>query len=150
MLWETLPDVPVTVSVKVPAGVPVPDGGGVWEPPPAKPAQPLARVTSRSALLNANTTRPRRPATRARNAAAIDIARIKRIAANGGKGRTPGMAKPRAVVVIETDTDVPVPLGVTDAGVTVQVEALGAPTQVKEIAWLNPSFGLMTTVNSAD
>jgi len=52
---------------------------------------------------------------------------------------------------METETEAAVvPLGVTEAGVTVHLEAAGAPVQVKEISWLKPPSGLTARVKFAD
>ena len=151
MLWETLPELPARVIVEVPAGVPEPGGGGgVVEPLPARPTQPLARITSKIALLNAIAKRLRRLAIRARNTARTSNVRIMRGAATGGRVRIWGIEKPREVVVMDTETDVAeVPLGVTEDGVTVQVEAVGTPVQEKEIGWLKPPSGLTASVRFA-
>jgi hypothetical protein len=61
-----------------------------------------------------------------------------------------GTMKERAVVVMATEIEAELePFSVTDEGLTVQVEAAGAPEQVKETAWLNPPSGLTTRLRFA-
>jgi hypothetical protein len=50
------------------------------------------------------------------------------------------------VWIVNVSVEGVVPLGVTDAGVTAQVEFAGAPVHARVTAWLNPPAGVTETV----
>jgi len=55
-----------------------------------------------------------------------------------------------SVAMVRVSVEVPVPLGVTDVGLNVQVLFAGRPEHVRVIAWLNPPDGVMVTVDLAE
>lgn len=85
----------------------------------------------------------------------IDAARaadkkIGRRSTAGGKRRTPGNPKALAVVLMVTETEAALELlGVTDDGVTLHIDWVGAPSQVNEMDWLKPPSGLIARVRFA-
>ena len=142
------PEVAVIARIDVPAGVPVVGvgvgvgdgtgvgvgvGGGGVEPPPPQATIKTARHTS----ANASTALRR-------NLPAFDFAASSRVIADAqNRNKYPGGTRgeilnengatdPRAVVLTETVklTGVP-PFRVAEVGLTVQVEAAGAPLQAK-------------------
>jgi hypothetical protein len=123
------PEVPVTVTVYVPAGVPVGGGGGGgWLEPPPQPIAWSIRNRTRTAKGSAPARRWRRVRANRINTSA----RTKEIASSvihSGRSRNlpagkPGGASPRDVVVTITE-EVPLPVA-KELGLTVQVVAVAA------------------------
>src|ERR1043166_5969964 len=132
------PEVPVTVSAKVPAGVPG------FPPPPAPPAVPppppqaVVNATTKAAITRARrmrrllppsattTTANPRQQNNQRSTISLSIA--------GGLKLEGGTSIARAVVVTCTVTDLAfVPSSVMEAGETLQVARAGAPAQLNVI-----------------
>jgi hypothetical protein len=114
------------------------------------PAQPLARMIS-SRAPNPRAMRLRRLAVRPTRIAKDRAVTTTRRAISEGSDVIGRMSSDRAVVVIETDTEeTPMPLGVTEDGVTAHAESLGAPLQINEIGWLKPPSGLIARVRLTD
>jgi len=139
VLRVCVPEVPVTVSEYVPAGVPPGAGGvgvGPGTAPPPPPPQPSAR-----------TRMARQKSFRSCGIAARPLA-TRRIRSKPPRmaydqSQEPGcvdggMAAVRAVEVTDTWADTLPPFGFTDPGDTPHVAPVGAPEQLRVTVWLNP------------
>ncbi len=137
-LWLWLPDVPVIVSVYVPAGVPVGvPGVVVLEPLAPVLPQPTTPIASSASAGKARASRKRRFGVneiRSRaNAAKIVVSQTV------GFGHEPRLCGgtnrvARAVDVTETCAVTLLPFGLAEPGVTLHVEPVGAPEQASETA----------------
>jgi hypothetical protein len=137
----SFPDVPITVSVVVPFGVPPVD-----EWPPLQPAR--ARTPTIAAAI------PRRIAKRSlraknhRNAQARSNGQV-RDRTRGMFGLTDGGVTSDGLVVVTVAvalTGVTPSLGVSETGETVHVAAVGAPEQARATGWLKPLAGVTITL----
>lgn len=129
MVLLAVPEVAVTVKLKVPGGVP-------WEPPPPEfpPPQP-ARDNAMRARPAASTRRARsaglgRADLRSKSAKPKNATQTTVGGPNLGDHET-GTLSPRAVVVTDTMAATGlVPVGVIELGLTEQAAAAGAPVQL--------------------
>jgi len=145
VVWVVDPEVPVMVIVDVP------DGVVSLEPPQpitSEPARSMAasrscpdlRTHARERLRASDTVKS--PASPAKASAA---------GPRDGPLRPSGRGSAAAVWTLVCNVSVAVaatlPVGVTDAGVMVQLACCGAPEQVNATGWLNPPTGVMEIVD---
>ena len=154
-MWVKLPEVAVTVSVYVPAGVPG-DGVGVKLLPPP-PHAGIDKVASMAAVSRtaANPARTGTMLTRRRSKtnAAPTSATIRashptgKLKGAGGERKFPGTTVPRALVMTLTvaSTGV-VPFSESEAGETVHVASAGAPVHARATVPVNPSISPKVSV----
>ena len=138
-----VPEVAVTVTVLVPAGVPV-AGGGATVPPLSPPPQPAGKPASSTKASTHNPVdSPARPPRRRRrtNTGSTGSAAANANANGGEYIETAPPSVPILSVVVTA-----LPAGVTLAGVKVQLAFLGNPVQAKLTAALNPPEGVIVSV----
>ena len=155
MLRFSSPEVAVTVSVEVPAGVPVvplpPVGGGESSPPPPQEAQSPAnstivakpvvaiRMTDAAGRVTRNSPfRFRVFSTASRATATINGSHGCQGSLDGGPGGGPSI-DPAVVVTFTVTIASFVPSRVTMAGETEQLARAGAPPQLNETSPEKPS-----------
>ena len=148
-VWLTPLEVPVSVSMYVPVGVP----GLCWPPPPPPPAHPPTHVRIIKARARAGAkakprlgrfAAPLRYARNANKAAAKSSREMRRTRASGARvwGSVVGTVTEEAVVVtVAVNADATVPFGVTEAGEAVQSAKDGVPLQLSATVPLKPLTG---------
>ena len=136
-----VPDVPVTVTVLVPLGVPP---VGVWPPPqPANARMPAIAATMLSRMAS---LRLRARKSRSENAENKGTVRHRNMRVSGvdvGGVTTAGLVVATVTMAL---TGVTPSDGVTDVGATVHVELAGKPVQARATAWLKPPAGVTVTL----
>ncbi len=147
-VWAMEPEVAVTVTVLVPAGV----AGVVPELPHAvSEPRPIAHSTSKDAAKSADRKPRSRPLRRSRrrrsSVPAPPSSRQARISCDERFGRAGSVSAPvLTLVAMFRVVDTALPVGVMLAGEKLQVDAAGRPEQTKLTAWLNPPVGVTVSV----
>lgn len=144
MVDAPAPDVAVTVTALVPAGVPV-AAGGATVPPLSPPPQPTGTpATTNTASTQSPVDRRALPLRRRRRASTGNTGKS---AANTNVGDNIDTVPP-SVLILSVVVTAP-PVGVTLFGVNVHVAFLGNPAQAKLTAALNPPEGVTVSVTFA-
>ena len=131
------PEVALTVTVNVPAGVPVTGGGGGGEPPPQEAIAKTATASSKSmqvirTLRFLRVALPRKTIPRKPN-----VARAASVVPFSGCTE----AVERAVVLTVSVVLAALPFGVKAGGLNPQLEAPGNPLQAKLMVPVKPPCG---------
>ena len=140
-LCVVAPEVAVTVTLKVPAGVPVTGGGGGGPPPPQ---ETIAKATSIVPSSIRAIRKPRLLCEVPSNTIPTSPKPSTAASVTPLNGRT--AADERAVVLIVRVVLAGLPFGVTVAGLNPQLEAPGNPLQAKLTVPLKPPCGVMEIV----
>ncbi len=137
--WVVDPEVAVTMTLVVPAGVPVATGGVL---PPLQPEAKVKRVvairTSRRRALRAPSLRRLVP-TKARGVRSSGRRKPKAsLLPVPGLVGSSSMAEREPVVMVRVELTVPSLAGVTEAGEKLQAALAGRPEQAKVVAPVKP------------
>ena len=136
-----VPDVPVTVTVLVPLGVPP---VGVWPPPqPANARKPTIVAAMLSRVANLCLRAKKSSSKNAKNKGMVRHNSIRVSGVEYGGATIDGLAVARVTMA---ETGVTPSVVVTDVGAMVHVELAGKPVQARATAWLKPPVGVTVTL----
>jgi len=137
----TVPDVPVTVTVLVPLGVPP---VGVWPPPqPASARKPAIAATVLSRMANLCLRAKKSSSENAKNKGTVRHRNMRVSGVEEGGVTTAGLVVATVTMAL---TGVTPSVVVTDVGAAVHVELAGKPVQARATAWLKPPVGVTVTL----
>jgi hypothetical protein len=136
-----VPDVPVTVTVLVPLGVPP---VGVWPPPqPANARKPTIAAAVLRQMANLCLRAKKSSSENAKNKGTVRHRSMRVSGVEDGGATIDGLVVARVTMA---ETGVTPSVVVTDVGAMVHVELAGKPVQARAMAWLKPPVGVTVTL----